>query len=199
MCTTKNIIAYIIIIFIINIISISSFYSDSHAFNYCKCSKKQVTLEEKFKNAFAVFTGEVTKIRKYFSPDYTMIRFKVKKSWKGVKTNRFAVKTGGRDLFALIREGITCGATFKKGKSYMVLSYRNHSTGLSYTSNCGNVIPLENRERIEDYITTFGKPKLYFPEKMEKQINVNDPKNMDSIFQKSLEDFMPKEEIYSSD
>jgi len=180
----------ILTILVVYILSISTSFS----YSYCKCSREEIPAEQKFRSAYAVFTGEVTKIRRMIKSDDKLIHFSVIDSWKGAKREKFIIKTGVNDILSIMRKRITCDVPFEVGEKYLVFSYmKNSRSKFSYTSNCGNVIPFKNVEKAEKYIEDFGKPKWHFPIINAKNINVNEKENMDPMFQKSLEGFYPKE------
>jgi len=189
MHTIKNRIYPTVILPFIAIIYLLS-TNNLYGYSYCECSKKTITPEQKFKGAFAVFTGKVKKIRRLIKSDEKLVHFSVIDSWKGVRKENFTVRTGVNDIISFFRKKITCDASFEVGKKYMVFSYlKNNRSKLSYTSNCGNIIPFEEKEKFADHIAILGKPKWHFPIVNIKPINVNEFENMDPVFQESLKGF----------
>jgi len=119
----------------------------ANAFQVCECGPEG-TPSENFDRAFAVFTGTVEDVFRKFTPDRFEITFKVHKSWKGARNEKIKIYTSGRDAFALIREGLTCGYNFEKNKTYLVYSYRDKNRhGPSFVSYCGGTKPIEQAEQ----------------------------------------------------
>lgn len=72
-------------------------------------------VEAAFTNSVAVFSAEVLEINEKPNVYNVSVKFKVNKSWKGIKTKEIVLTTG--------RGGGDCGYRFEVGKKYLVYAY----------------------------------------------------------------------------
>lgn len=127
--------------------------------NICTCKQDNLTLNTRYERAFAVFTGTVTKTKRRFSTDEQWITFDVLDSWKGARHEHITVRISSHDALSVLL-GSTCGYRFKRGASYLIFSYKSPSRNeISRTSNCGNIVPLE---QATDFIRALGSPAWQF-------------------------------------
>ena len=96
--------------------------------NACDCDLPRADrslrqqVREARKNARAVFTGTVLEITKLPNDLKVTVKFKVRESWKGVRSAEARVFTG--------QGGGDCGYKFEKGKEYLVYAYKRSDSGL---------------------------------------------------------------------
>jgi hypothetical protein len=102
----------------------------------CSCGRVPTT-KESLKHSTAVFSGKVTKIEP-FKKYYFKVTFEIARTWKGTNGKTETVLTPN--------SGAGCGYTFKKGKSYLLYSYRPKEDEIKpiplYTIICSRTKPL---------------------------------------------------------
>ncbi|MCB2081591.1 MAG: hypothetical protein KDD76_03070 [Rickettsiales bacterium] len=126
------------------------------AFSQCICPEEPPSIDEAYRQAFGVFTGTVIDIDQEYRPYRSKIRFAVEQSWKGVTYPEVSVYTSNHDAYSLIKQGITCGYSFRKGERYLVFSYRDHRQhGPAYVSTCSRTAPIT---KAEEDIQRLGLP-----------------------------------------
>lgn len=88
----------------------------------CECHQRN-DFEQEFGFSKAVFVGEVVEIDNS-KPD-AIVTFRVKKIWKGSKSETIVVRTNN--------QGKSCGYVFRQGEKYLVYA---HNDGALRTSIC---------------------------------------------------------------
>ena len=116
------------------------------------CSCMKITPSEGLTSSYAVFTGEVTDIRKNEATRFggLEVTLRVKKLWKGDPEKEIKVHTAGSSA--------ACGYPFAEGTTYLVYAVRDEADPLR-VSLCSRTAPIEAAEEDLDFL---GKPVHVF-------------------------------------
>lgn len=108
----------------------------------------QLTPSEGVTSSTAVFTGEVTEIRKNEATRFggMEITLRTKKVWKGDADKEIKVRTAGSSA--------ACGYPFQKGTTYLVYAVRDEADPLR-VSLCSRTAPVDAAKEDLDFL---GKP-----------------------------------------
>ena len=129
----------------------------------CSCSlptKRQSLnkqIKTSYKNADAIFYGEVTEVTQLSGTFYVTVKFKVEKSWKNLYQEQVIIQTG--------QGNGDCGYRFEIGSKYLVYAYGNSNK--LRTDNC-------TRTSVQDtdmkYLDKIKKP-VNFAKATKEKIN----------------------------
>jgi hypothetical protein len=116
------------------------------------CSCMKLTPQEGFTSSTAVFTGEVTDIRKNESTPFggREVTLRVKKLWKGDPRKTIEVHTAGSSA--------ACGYPFKIGETYLVYAVSDEADPMR-VSLCSRTAPVDQAKEDLSYL---GKPTHTF-------------------------------------
>jgi hypothetical protein len=120
----------------------------------CSCLRpSQQSLSQKVKKSYreaaAVFYGEVTEITQKPENSYVTVKLKVEKSWKNQAGREVVIQTGRGG-------GGDCGYRFEIGNKYLVYAYRSES--ILETNIC---LRTSASDADSKYLDKIKKPKLF--------------------------------------
>lgn len=149
------------------LIGLASFSQTSEA-RACSCMKQ--TPSEGLSSAYAVFTGEVTRIEPNTATKFggVAITLQVKKVWKGDIGERVEVRTAGSSA--------ACGFNFVMGETYVVYADRDEADPMR-VSLCSRTALVASAQDDLDFL---GKPVQELDSSARRKSKRDDAKNNDN-------------------
>ncbi len=152
-------------LFFVLLIGLASFAQTSEA-RACSCMK--ISPSEALSSAYAVFTGQVTKIEPNTATGFggIEITLRVKKLWKGTLDEQVEVHTAGNSA--------ACGYGFAKGETYLVYAERDEADPMR-VSLCSRTSLVANAQEDLDFL---GKPSQRFDDATGRRKSTHGEANM---------------------